>query len=264
MIQPLGARLGRLCGDQFDARRVDDGSNSFGTVFVAGRNRVPRPAAGTIAVRGIGTKARVVIVHTITASTAHNRASPAIPRDIVYPVPPTKAELRAAIVARRRALAADVRQRRGRALVRPSDRPGRTGRHRLRVRARRLRARVARDARRAGRVGRARVAAGRARGRRRPPAAAVVGGVPARRTRCGAVRTARATGAVADRRGDRGRRRRSWFLRWPSTGQASGSAGARASTTARWPGGRRCAADRDGARRRTARPASRRNRTTCR
>ncbi len=27
------------------------GSNSFGTVFVAGRNRVPIPAAGTTAVR---------------------------------------------------------------------------------------------------------------------------------------------------------------------------------------------------------------------
>ena len=32
------------------------GSNSLGTVLVAGRKRVPRPAAGTIAVRGIETR----------------------------------------------------------------------------------------------------------------------------------------------------------------------------------------------------------------
>jgi hypothetical protein len=31
------------------------GSNSLGTVLVAGRKRVPKPAAGTIAVRGMGT-----------------------------------------------------------------------------------------------------------------------------------------------------------------------------------------------------------------
>ena len=42
------------------------GSNSLGTVLVAGRNRVPNPAAGTTAVRGIGTRGRV-IVHTVIA-----------------------------------------------------------------------------------------------------------------------------------------------------------------------------------------------------
>ncbi len=42
------------------------GSNSLGTVLVAGRNRVPNPAAGTTAVRGIGTRGRV-IVHTLTS-----------------------------------------------------------------------------------------------------------------------------------------------------------------------------------------------------
>ncbi len=47
------------------------GSNSFGTVLVAGRNRVPNPAAGTTAVRGIGTRDGV-IVHTLTASGARN------------------------------------------------------------------------------------------------------------------------------------------------------------------------------------------------
>ncbi|GAC1639847.1 MAG: hypothetical protein NVS4B6_10670 [Mycobacterium sp.] len=30
------------------------GSSSFGTVLVAGRNRVPKPAAGTTAVKGNG------------------------------------------------------------------------------------------------------------------------------------------------------------------------------------------------------------------
>ena len=43
------------------------GSNSLGTVLVAGRKRVPRPAAGTTAVRGIGTRGRV-IVHTLSPS----------------------------------------------------------------------------------------------------------------------------------------------------------------------------------------------------
>ena len=43
------------------------GNSSLGTVFVAGRNRVPKPAAGTTAVRGIGTSGRV-IVHTLTSS----------------------------------------------------------------------------------------------------------------------------------------------------------------------------------------------------
>ena len=42
------------------------GSNSFGTVLVAGRNRVPSPAAGTTAVYGIGTSGRF-IVHTLTS-----------------------------------------------------------------------------------------------------------------------------------------------------------------------------------------------------
>ena len=41
------------------------GSSSLGTVLVAGRNRVPKPAAGTTAVRGIGTSGRV-IVHTLS------------------------------------------------------------------------------------------------------------------------------------------------------------------------------------------------------
>ncbi len=36
-------------------------------VLVAGRKRVPRPAAGTIAVRGIGTRGGVIF-HTLTAT----------------------------------------------------------------------------------------------------------------------------------------------------------------------------------------------------
>ncbi|SIE96685.1 Uncharacterised protein [Mycobacteroides abscessus subsp. abscessus] len=39
------------------------GSSSLGTVLVAGRNRVPRPAAGTTAVRGINTSGPVIATH---------------------------------------------------------------------------------------------------------------------------------------------------------------------------------------------------------
>ena len=46
------------------------GSNSLGTVLVAGRKRVPNPAAGTTAVCGIGTRGRV-IVHTLSPSSYH-------------------------------------------------------------------------------------------------------------------------------------------------------------------------------------------------
>ena len=49
--QALGARLGRLGGDEFDPRVSTTGSSSLGTVLVAGRKRVPKPAAGTMAVR---------------------------------------------------------------------------------------------------------------------------------------------------------------------------------------------------------------------
>ena len=44
------------------------GSNSLGTVLVAGRKRVPNPAAGTTAVCGMGTRGRV-IVHTLSPSS---------------------------------------------------------------------------------------------------------------------------------------------------------------------------------------------------
>lgn len=86
----------------------------MGTVFVAGRNRVPKPAAGTIAVRGIGTRARVVIAHTITSLTACNPARWALGSgDIVDDVdrePITKAALRADIVAKRRAIPPERRR----------------------------------------------------------------------------------------------------------------------------------------------------------
>ena len=45
----------------------------MGTVLVAGRNRVPKPAAGTMAVRGIGTF-DVGIAHTITAINSTSSA----------------------------------------------------------------------------------------------------------------------------------------------------------------------------------------------
>jgi 5-formyltetrahydrofolate cyclo-ligase len=61
-------------------------------------------------VRGIGTNARVVIVHTITSSPVRNPASPGNSRDIVYPVLPSKTELRAAILSRRRAVSAETRR----------------------------------------------------------------------------------------------------------------------------------------------------------
>lgn len=49
--QTFGAGLGGLLGHQFDSGVSTTGSSSLGTVLVAGRNQVPRPAAGTTAVR---------------------------------------------------------------------------------------------------------------------------------------------------------------------------------------------------------------------
>ncbi len=51
------------------------GSSSLGTVLVAGRKRVPKPAAGTIAVRGTET-CGVAIVETISLTLWRPRASP--------------------------------------------------------------------------------------------------------------------------------------------------------------------------------------------
>ena len=85
------------------------GSNSFGTVLVAGRNRVPNPAAGTTAVRGIGTRDGV-IVHTLNLTSLVNSRRPQLRRlcgtyewaVIVDAVAgPTKTELRAEILLAR-------------------------------------------------------------------------------------------------------------------------------------------------------------------
>src|SRR3954467_3002009 len=89
------------------------GSNSFGTVLVAGRKRVPRPAAGTTAVRGIGTRGGV-IVHTLTSLAWLNLARLELRRlcsvcewavivDAVTGL--TKTELRAEMLLARRTLA---------------------------------------------------------------------------------------------------------------------------------------------------------------
>src|SRR5690625_2012069 len=88
------------------------GSNSLGTVLVAGRNRVPRPAAGTMAVRGTGPWAggrgcgggTDDIVHTITAAPRHTRCGGAKVKAMA--VSP-KAALRRRLLAARSAVPAE-------------------------------------------------------------------------------------------------------------------------------------------------------------
>jgi 5-formyltetrahydrofolate cyclo-ligase len=85
--------------------------------LVAGRNRVPRPAAGTTAVCGMGTSGRV-IGYTLTSLACFNLARPVSRRlcgaadlpVIVSDVPVrTKTELRADIVLARRAVPKNLR-----------------------------------------------------------------------------------------------------------------------------------------------------------
>ena len=213
------------------------GSNSFGTVLVAGRNRVPKPAAGTIAVRGIGTSGRVVIVHTLTSSTACNRVASLAMSHVSSWTPwqQTKAELRAGSCVGPPRVAAERARRRGRRAARTSDRPRAAGRHRLRLRARRLRTRFA-GSRRAGRRRGVRVLLPVARedddGARCRCSGASTAPAAWSRRRYG-LREPRAAVAAGRRRSRPARR--CWCRRSPSTGTASGSAAARASTTGRWP-----------------------------
>ncbi len=81
------------------------GSNSLGTVLVAGRKRVPSPAAGTTAVYGIGTSGRF-IVHTLTSL---RWMFPSYPPPEGYAVQRTKAQVRAEILAARRSVTPQIR-----------------------------------------------------------------------------------------------------------------------------------------------------------
>src|SRR5579884_4430119 len=88
------------------------GSISFGVAFVAGRNRVPRPAAGMTALRMRGRVS--VMLGTLMRHTANGRGTggehPALSRrESVDPVEPVddgtgKRALRAALLRRRRQL----------------------------------------------------------------------------------------------------------------------------------------------------------------
>ena len=89
------------------------GSNSLGTVLVAGRNRVPNPAAGTTAVCGIGTRGGV-IVHTVSPSRyAVTCAAPCHRGPVATP---TKAEMRTRDPAARRAVSKEVHEAEAEAL----------------------------------------------------------------------------------------------------------------------------------------------------
>src|SRR5579875_4008257 len=90
------------------------GNSSLGTVLVVGKKRVPRPAAGTTAVRGTGSCARD-IVHTITARRSGGvKARPAM---VDRMATADKAALREQLLAARRSVADDVRAEEARALA---------------------------------------------------------------------------------------------------------------------------------------------------
>ena len=95
------------------------GSNSLGTVLVAGRKRVPSPAAGTIAVRGIGTRDRV-IVHTLSPSSYHIACAAV---DVIVDAwCPRQGRSATAILAARRTVTSQSAQRGGRSAVQASAR----------------------------------------------------------------------------------------------------------------------------------------------
>ena len=184
------------------------GSSSLGTVLVAGRKRVPNPAAGTTAVSGTGTRARV-IVHTLSPSDA-----------VVMTSPVTAPCHRGRVGSANKGRDADgdpggpshgdackptTRRPKRSAAIYPAMVGG--GADRLRLRTDPIRAGVNRPV---GHVVTARcpgAAPRRAQRRRRRPAADAVGPVPTRAARPGTVGAARAAGAVAARRGG-GRRGR--------------------------------------------------------